>query len=273
MVDGALIARVRVPVLEHRPCSFHGRQRAGRPDVDRVHPEAVQSAGGDVHGRPDDAAEVPEAEQRAVEPLFGERRRHRPGRAAAERGHRRELRAGDGAGRDRGGGAVPVLAEALERAGNGQSRVRPDDDNALDAGDRLQPRGERRDRRGRPRPGRGRPGRFADGLAVGGLDMDGLAGALGLLVRELAGQHVDYGSGAEPGLVHGVLGGDRNHGRGGDEQGKHQAADGAEGGPRVVGQATGGDQRGRAVASRAITRAATMVSHGPATTRPTMIRR
>ncbi len=71
------------------------------------------------------------------------------------------------------------------------------------------------------------------------------ANSAGRLVgcRYLAGQHVRLGGAAPPGGVLGGLRGDGDHGHGGDEQCEDQAADGAEGGPRVIGEAAGGDQR------------------------------
>jgi hypothetical protein len=95
------------------------------------------------------------------------------------------------------------VAVAEQWSGDGQPRVRADHDHPLDAGNSSQLSYERRNGRGILRPG----------------------------------QHVRFRGAAPPGEVLGVLRGDGDHGHGGDEQSEHQAADSAEGGPGVVGEA------------------------------------
>jgi hypothetical protein len=124
--------------------------RAVRPHVDGVHAEAVKPRGRHVHGWPGDHRRRPGV-QGAVEPVFRERRRCRPGGAAAKGGHGRELRARDHARRNRTGGGAWTGAEVVECPGNGQLRVRADHDHPLDAGNTAQPCRERRGGCRRPR--------------------------------------------------------------------------------------------------------------------------
>jgi hypothetical protein len=69
------------------------------------------------------------------------------------------------------------------------------------------------------------------------------------------------------GGVLGVLRGDRHRSHGGDEQGEHQAADGAEGGPGVVGEAARRSACRGGWSTGPWPLAAAMVSDGPAMNR------
>ena len=166
--------------------------------------------------------------QGAVEPVCRECRRCRPGRAAAKGGNGRELRARDHARRNRTGGAARTGAEVVKCPGDGQPRVRADHDHPLDAGNPAQPCRERRGGRGRPRrlTWRALAGTRTCPTPPAGPSARSRPRRWPNRVRSLASCVVM-----------------RHHGHGGDEQGEHQAADGAEGGPRVVGEAAGGDQR------------------------------
>ena len=229
MVDGALSAGVAGRVLKHRPRLFDRWHGAVRLHVDGVHAEAVQPRGRDVHGRPGEPGEVGAGEPRGPpNPSAGNAAAVAPAGQRPRAGTVASCAHGDHARRDRAGGTELTDAEVVECPGDGQPRVRADHDHSLDAGDPAQPRRERRGGRGRARGRRGGPpwSRWPTCWSAS------------WSVSTFASR-----GGAELRGVLGVLRGDGHHGHGGDEQREHQAADGAEGGPGVVGEAAGGDQR------------------------------